>query len=41
MTTLNQIKNNPKCNVWGSLGSRNSCPCAVSVPYGTGKMHQA
>lgn len=30
-TVLNQIKANPKTNVFGSLGSRNAVPASVSV----------
>ena len=36
MTTLQQIKENPKTNVWGSLGSANRCPVGVNVIFELG-----
>lgn len=38
MSTLQQIRNNPKCNVWGSLGSRNRVPVLVSVLFELGQI---
>lgn len=36
MTTLQQIKSNPKTNQWGTLGSRNRIPIAVNVTFDKG-----